>query len=156
LILHSSNEHQLVFGMKSGEQRLLERTFELYPVMPAGIAPLSKSSDPEEMQDEQDLLDELMRESKAENRLELMNFLRRPRQFEKEEDALLLTVKKSEVNWLLEIVNEIRVGLWYKLGQPDPEEDEVPSETAHLEDWISMEYCADLQARLLFTLTDPK
>jgi hypothetical protein len=153
LNLLSANEHQVVFGLFAAECELLERTLRLYPVMPASVTLISKTADHDDLEERQELLDELTRESKAENLKLVGDFLRRPRQFESTDGLVKMLVLRKETNWLLEVVNEIRVGIWQKLG--DPEEEGIPFESDHMEDWVSMDYCAEIQSKLLMVLMDP-
>lgn len=148
--LVSANEHGVVFGVHSGERELFERTLERYPVIPGARAPLTREGSEEDLAEAQEMLETLTREAKAENVRRVADFLRKPRQFEAKDGVLRLNVARGELNWLLEIVNEIRVGVWSRLGEPDP--GNIPFNTSNIEDWIAMEYCAEIQMNLLEVL----
>jgi hypothetical protein len=43
--------------------------------------------------------------------------------FQAAADGMQLTVSGAEIEWLLQVLNDVRVGSWIALGSPDPEQD---------------------------------
>jgi len=68
-------------------------------------------------------------------------------------DGYRLTLKVSEVHGLLQVLNDVRVGLWHRLGSPDAESMQNLKSTGDeiREVWI-MELCAYFQMELLEAL----
>src|SRR5262249_1175988 len=71
----------------------------------------------------QHLLDEALAEQRTENHKLLQNFLSDPLRLvpikKPGDDGFRLTVSPGEFEWLLQILNDIRVGSWIKLGSPE-------------------------------------
>ena len=61
----------------------------------------------------QQLLDEALAEQRAENKKQVQALLADPRRFEHTETGARLSLSPAEVEWLLQVLNDIRVG---KLG----------------------------------------
>jgi hypothetical protein len=55
------------------------------------------------------------------------------------------------MDWLLRVLNEIRVGLWRKLGQPT--ELAPLALSGQLDEVVTMELCALFQTRLITALS---
>jgi hypothetical protein len=93
----------------------------LYPVVQNNHHRLSK--DPAKAGSaEQRLLEESMAQQRASHRRKLDQLFLAPQRFFKDaphERRLVLTADQFE--WLLQVLNDIRVGSWVKLGCPDLE-----------------------------------
>ncbi len=70
------------------------------------------------------------------------------------EEEIRLRLRRNRVNWLLEVLNEIRVGHWHQLGSPDIDETVLTPE--NIEQYISMQLCAEFQMVLLDALNGPE
>jgi hypothetical protein len=111
----------LIFQIDAREEALLLAVLRLYPVMQNSHHRLSK--DPERAGSaEQRLLEESMAQQRTAHRRKLDELFLAPQRFFKEapgERRLVLTGDQFE--WLLQVLNDIRVGSWVKLGCPDLE-----------------------------------
>ena len=67
----------------------------------------------------QHLLDEALAEHRAENKKQLEAMLQEPHRFHESSTGYHLTLNPGELEWLLQILNDIRVGSWIALGSPD-------------------------------------
>ena len=56
----------------------------------------------------------------------------------------------EQMDWLLRVLNEVRVGLWVRLGRP--EELAPLVESGEIDSVVAMEICAFFQSRLLEAL----
>ena len=62
-----------------------------------------------------------------------------------------LLLKGAELEWLLQVLNDVRVGSWLKLGQPD--ENQSPDVTPeNFQFVLAMEVCGAFQSALLAAL----
>ncbi|HEX3716554.1 MAG TPA: hypothetical protein VH595_01185 [Verrucomicrobiae bacterium] len=109
----------LRFRLSKLEKALLLATVQLFPVLPAGYHRLTK--DPQDAPPaEQHLLEEAMARQKAEHKARINKFLRSEAPFFQEvEDDVYLHLTAEQLEWLLQVLNDIRVGSWVKLGSPD-------------------------------------
>jgi len=148
--LLESTEHDLIFGMTPSQQATFERILREYPVNPDKQTAISRTRDDDELTEEQELLEEAMAERRTDNRRDVRNFLREPGRFEQQDDEVRLRLRRTRVNWLLEVLNEIRVGHWHQLGSPEIEETVLTPE--NLEQYISMQLSAEFQMVLLDAL----
>lgn len=135
----------LQFEMASREKDLLIQLLRLYPRIPSSYQPLSKAASLE--QSSQRLLDEALAETRAQNKKALQSLLTDPQRLRQHGGNWRLTLSGPEVEWLLQVLNDIRVGSWIHLGSP-----ETPFKvlnTATAPDVWAMEMAGSFQMRLL-------
>ena len=142
LIQAAKDQYQ--FQLSGREKDLLLHMLSLYPRIPFGYQPLSKNSAQES---NQRLLDEALAETRSQNKIRLASFLTDPRKLKEVENGWHLTIKPDEVESLLQILNDVRIGSWIRLGSPDrPLKVVNPESGPHL--W-AMEMAGYFQMRLL-------
>jgi hypothetical protein len=109
---------RMVFRLSAREKQLLLRLLSFYPLQSESLAKLSKSADARF-----DDANELLVSARKEQRSELSGWLAR----RLSEGAALVTagtgwrlvLDGADAERLLQVLNEIRVGAWLKLGSPD-------------------------------------
>ena len=111
---------KLLFQLEKREKALLLDVLRLYPRIPSAYQPLSKRANVPDPQSSQRLLDEALAEQRAENKKRLRTFLEAPSRFQDNEAGFRLALTPAEADWLLQILNDIRVGSWVILGSPEP------------------------------------
>ncbi len=118
-----AEEPLLVFQMDAHEEALLLATLRLYPALDNSHHRLSK--DPGTAgSSEQRLLEESMAQQQAAHRRKVDELFRAPQRFFKEaQGGRRLVLTGAQLEWLLQVLNDIRVGSWVKLGCPDLEKD---------------------------------
>jgi len=124
-----------------------------YPFIPISHHQLSKSPDEAESEANQKLLEEALAEQRAENKRHVQAMLHDPGRFERSESITRFRLNSGESEWLLQILNDVRVGCWIQLGQPAETkkwEVDVSSEAGSFI-W-AMELCGYFQAVLLESL----
>jgi hypothetical protein len=116
-----ATEPSLIFQISAREEALLLGTLRLYPALENSHHRISK--DPKSAGSaEQRLLEESMAQHRAEHRRKLDELFHAPQRFFKDDPGrrrLVLTGEQLE--WLLQVLNDIRVGSWVRLGCPDLE-----------------------------------
>jgi hypothetical protein len=114
-------EPLLAFQMDAREEALLLATLRLYPAVENSHHRLSK--DPKNAgSSEQRLLEESMAQLQASHRRKVDELFRAPQRFFKDaQDGRRLVLTGAQLEWLLQVLNDIRVGSWVKLGCPDLE-----------------------------------
>jgi hypothetical protein len=117
--LIKQTEKQFVFRISKREKQLLFEILKLYPVIPAAYHRLSRTADAKAIEADQRLLEEALAEQKKQNRKQLMAMLTEENRFVAAGDGYRLTLSTHQTDWLLQILNDISVGSWLKLGSPD-------------------------------------
>jgi hypothetical protein len=116
-----AEERLLVFQIDTREEGLLLAILRLYPVLENSHHRLTK--DPGNADSaEQRLLEESMAQHRAAHRRKLDELFLSPQRFFKgAQDERRLILTRAQFEWLLQVLNDIRVGSWVKLGCPDLE-----------------------------------
>jgi hypothetical protein len=117
--LLKSNRNKLIFGLPTREKELLLALLSRYPLIPAGHQPLSKTTVLPESETNQRLLDDALAEHRRENQRHLKRLIEDTRHLRKAERGWHLLLTVSEIEWLLQVLNDIRVGSWIVLGSPE-------------------------------------
>jgi len=108
-----------LFHLGKREKHLLTQVLLLYPRIPPATFRLSKSGKLPDAEANQRLLEESLAEQREQNRKTLQAFLTDPRRFTDTESGSRLSISPSELEWLLQILNDVRVGSWIILGSPE-------------------------------------
>jgi hypothetical protein len=140
----------MVFQLGRREKQALLELLGHYPTVPPGHYAISKSGDPPDPEHTQPLLDEALAEHRHANKRRLDSLLADPSRLREEHDAWLLTIPQPDLEWLLQVLNDIRIGSWIILGSPDEHEDVLKIKDApHI--W-AMEMAGYFQMHLLKNL----
>ena len=141
------------FQLEAWEGVMLATVLGQYPCVPAAHQPLSQGDQVPEAQASQQLLDEALAEHRQENRQQLEALLADTRRFRQSGTGWRLTLTRGDVEWVLQVLNDVRVGAWVKLGSPD-NLDTIPDEGESPEAGL-METAGYFQAGLLAALRAP-
>lgn len=140
-----------VFHLGQREQQLLLETLKLYPLVPASHHRLSKRHNARQSDEDQRLLEEALAEQRQANRQQVMAMLNEPKRFRAIKAGFELTLTPPQVEWLLQVLNDVRVGSWLALGEPEPgEEPEVTKQNVKY--LLALELCGLFQSVLLAAL----
>lgn len=141
----------LVFQLHPREKQLLFETIKLYPLVPASHHRLSKGSDVPQADENQRLLEEALAEQRQENRRQVLAMLNEPQRFRETKAGFELKLTPPQIEWLLQVLNDVRVGSWLALGEPESgEEPEVTEQNAKY--LLALELCGAFQSGLLAAL----
>jgi len=141
-----------LFQLGKREKLLLTQILRLYPRIPPATFRLSKSGKLPDGEANQRLLDESLAEQRAENRKTLQAFLTDPHRFTDTESGSRLSLSPSELEWLLQILNDVRVGSWIILGSPDQGIEFKLLNEKNAADFWAMEMSGQFQMRFLEAL----
>lgn len=133
------------FQLPSREKELLWQLLRLYPRIPSNYQKLSKGKGLEESG--QHLLEEALAETRDQNKKALQALLNDPQRLKPHETGWRLKLSSANVEWLLQVLNDIRVGSWIRLGSPEIPFQALNAETAP--DVWAMEMAGSFQMRLL-------
>ncbi len=129
------------------EKSLLLKILELYPLVPSSYQQLSRTGSARDLEDHQRLLDEALLEQRAENKQRLAQFLGNPRTFESNSKGCCIHLRQTDMEWLLQVLNDVRVGSWIALGSPEEKPSVLNPETAP--GFWAMEIAGFLEVSLL-------
>lgn len=106
------------FEFNLREKQLLLKVLSLYPLIPATHHQLSRKN--QAAGDEnQKLLEESLAEHRKEARQKVRRFITNPKHFQAKGHSYLWTASRGELEWVLQVLNDVRVGSWLALGSPD-------------------------------------
>jgi hypothetical protein len=110
-----------VFQISPREKALLLATLKMYPMLDASFHQISRG-DRAPNRAEQQWLEEAMAEQRKEHKKKLDQFFGDERRFfQASKSELRLTLNGEQMEWMLRVLNEIRVGSWVRLGRPEME-----------------------------------
>ncbi len=145
-----------LFELSKREKRLLFEILKLYPLIPTAHHRLSKGADPKEVEPDQRLLEEALVEQKRQNKKQLLALLDEEERFVEAKNGYHVTLSSHQMDWLLQVLNDIRVGCWLKLGCPDEKTGKrVELDEDSVRFFFAMEYCVLFQAALLKAFDAP-
>jgi hypothetical protein len=146
-----SDRNGLVFQLGQREKQLLFVVLELYPLTPASRHRLSKQGKGPKAKENQQLLEEALAEQRKENRRQVQAMLNEPQRFRETKTGLELALTPAQVEWLLQVLNDVRVGSWLALGEPEHgEEPAVTEQNAKF--LFALEVCGLFESVLLAAL----
>lgn len=110
---------RLVFGLGVREKALLEKLLTFYPIQPEARPPLSRETPGDRFAEAEALLHESLRDQKKELAGWLHERLTDGAALTRTGSGWRLTLPLGEVEFLLQVLNELRVGAWSRLGSPE-------------------------------------
>ena len=117
--INKSDGDKFTFLVSKKEKQLLFDILALYPLVPACFQPLSKTAGAADIQTDQRLLEESLAAHKQENRKQLSVIINELNRVQENAGGGRLTLSSDQLEGLLQVLNDIRVGSWLKLGSPD-------------------------------------
>jgi hypothetical protein len=118
----SRNGDQFAFLMNRQERELFLVTLSYYPLLNPDYHRLTKNLDSGLLAEEQQLLRQAMEERHKSHKKQLTEFLAGVPKEPDETGNFELRLSRSEMEWLLTVLNDVRVGSWDILGRPDYKE----------------------------------
>ncbi|HEY2082161.1 MAG TPA: hypothetical protein VGI88_05205 [Verrucomicrobiae bacterium] len=137
-----------VFRLGKGERELLAIALSLYPAIPAAHQVISKSQAIANKTN-QHLLDEALAEQRRENKKRVAAFLADAKRFHETETSTRVTLTGAEIEWLLQVLNDVHVGSWILLGSPDESSSELIPTDKNVQFIDAMELARWFQSDLL-------
>jgi hypothetical protein len=109
---------KLQFELSREEMALLRLVLGLYPLVPATHHRLSKSGRIPKPEENQQLLEESLTAQRKHHRQQIEALLQDPKRFTETASGSRVSFNRSEIEWLLQVLNDVRVGCWLGLGSP--------------------------------------
>ena len=143
---------RFVFQMTMRDKHLFRQVLKLYPRMPPAHQQLTRTPAPPEDEANQRLLDEALAEHRAENKKLLDQLLADKNRYHETETGCRLSLPPGDVEWLLQVLNDIRIGSWVRLGSPEPKLQMTELNTLTARDFWAMELSGYFQMHFLEAL----
>ena len=147
-LLHA-NKDQFVFQLHSGEKAALLEVLKRYPLVPPAHHRLSRKVAPDADNDKQRLLDEAVAEQRTQIKRQLQVLLQHPGTFRRVQSHWRFTLRHGDFEWLLQILNDVRVGSWLALGSPEELPCGMPDDPDRATHVLGMELAGLFQMTLL-------
>jgi hypothetical protein len=110
---------QFLFQVGRREKSLLLDLLKLYPVVPGSHHQISHTGEGAETEANQKLLEEALAEHRNENKRALEAMISEAGRFQETSTGFILSLSSEQLEWLLQVLNDVRVGSWLELGSPD-------------------------------------
>jgi hypothetical protein len=104
------------FKMQRDERRLLFQVLRAYPLIPIAHHRLSKS---EENLEDQQLLEDSLTAQRKENKKQVKALLMAKSRFRANKSGWRWSLTAAQIEWLLQVLNDVRIGAWLTIGSPD-------------------------------------
>jgi hypothetical protein len=117
-LAHDGESFLLEFA--PGEHALLLHLLKLYPLVPEAYHRLTKDEKLPRREENQQLLDDALNSQRAQNQKEILALISAPERFTEADGVSRGAFTRAELEWLLQVVNDVRVGCWIALGSPGP------------------------------------
>jgi hypothetical protein len=145
-----------VFRLARPEKQLLLAILKLYPCIPPAHHRLTTPGARTEDESNQRLLDEALADQRKENRRRIESLVNDPERFADMESGCRMTLSSSDVEWLLQVLNDVRVGNWVMLGSPGHGAIDVEVNQKTAPQIWALEVSGHFQVRLLEALRTGK
>lgn len=111
------SSEKFVFEMAKRERELWLGVLQRYPCVPPAHHRLSNTTTLEEST--QQLLNEALAEQRTENRRRIEAFVNDLERWTRIDSGWRIELSSFELEWLLQVLNDIRIGSWVALGSPE-------------------------------------
>lgn len=145
-----SAKDRLVIHLGKQEKLLLFQLLSQYPRIPPAHHKLSLRPSGEESAENQKLLEEDLAEQRAANQRQLADLLSDPERVRQDRSGWRILLSTGDLEWLLQVLNDVRVGNWVTLGSPEDKLSVLNRKTAPMV-W-AMEMAGYFQMQLLAAL----
>ena len=141
---------QFVLGLGRREQQLFVGLLNRYPCVPLARHHVHRS---DRLPDSsQRLLDEALAQQRASTKKQVQEWLSDSRRFEPTETGCRVVLSVSEIEWLLQVLNDIRVGSWVLLGAPDEHLERALVNKKTAPHFLAMEMAGHFEMQMLQAL----
>ncbi len=114
--LLAADQEGVSFRLSRTERRLLFKVLESYPLVPAAHQRLTKSEDRAE---DQQMLDQALAARRRENKEQIRALLKDEVCLRADGEGYRFSIRRAQIEWLLQVFNDVRVGAWLAIGSPN-------------------------------------
>jgi hypothetical protein len=114
-----SDKDRFVFQLSRGEKAVLLEVLKRYPCVPPAHRRLSRVTSTPKDKENQRLLDEALAEQRAQNKRQLRALLNDVETLVHVDNHWGFHLRRRDFEWLIQVLNDVRVGSWLALGSPE-------------------------------------
>jgi hypothetical protein len=142
-----SERGKFSFQIARWEREVLFQILALYPLVPVSHHKLSKSEDRAE---DQKFLEESLDAQRKKSRRQVQAMLKAKSRFRQNKRGFRFSLTAEQMEWLLQVLNDLRVGSWLMIGSPAGREEMFAMLNANTAPyyWV-MEVAAEFQMDLV-------
>jgi hypothetical protein len=146
----SADAYSFEFNLR--EKQMLFQVLGLYPLVPGAHHRLSRREG-EPNQDNQAWLEESLASHREETRKKVRQLMTNPGNFPAKGGGFRWTAARADMEWMLQVLNDVRVGSWLALGSPELEAArEREPEPKDLKHWVTMEVAGGFETIFIAAL----
>jgi hypothetical protein len=150
--LRKADQGRFIFQLGKREKLLLFEVLKFYPLIPSSDTGGGRANGTAH-EASYKLIEESLAEQRLQNKRQLEAMIEDANRFTAIDGGWQFSLDQAELEWLLQVLNDIRVGSWLKLGSPDPKEQrrvELSGQNAPY--FWAMELCGHFESVLLHAL----
>lgn len=121
----AANARSWVFALTDKERDFLVAVLRAYPSIPQDYPLLSRESADRLSAEDQALLGEALLEHRGGSKAKVGRWLRGGARFRRVDGAWQFSLARGDFDWMMQVLNDVRVGNWIELGSPDDVHDPV-------------------------------
>lgn len=140
----------LFFHIHPEGRAALNMLIRNYPAMEASHFELSKFADQDEIEEDREFLEQALGDEQQSNQSRARALIADEDRFHKTEEGFLLRLSQDDIELLLQVLNDVRIGFWVRLGSPDDGmEMDLRSDPKSAPLLATMQVCGFFQGALL-------
>ncbi len=147
-IVRAKDQFTLLLGGR--ERQLLFELLKRYPCIPPAHHHRHRSTRIPEASHR--LLDDSLAQQRAANKKQLQQWMSDDSRFAQTETGCRVILSGAELEWLMQVLNDIRVGCWILLGAPEEKLEAAFFNKKTAPDFLAMEMAGHFQMQLLEAL----
>ena len=117
----AASRHEVSIELSETEANFIAEALSSYPLVSNENRELTKSSDSAMLAEATDLLRGSLDDWTQQTRTRLQDWLNAPGTLSRSEKDWRLRISSDDSEWLLPVLNDLRVGSWHQLKCPDQE-----------------------------------
>lgn len=125
-----ANKRYRYYGMRANELPLLLFVLDQYPILRTRPQRISKLGEGGSIEEADALLQAALAAQRKQAKTGLRRWFKSPNRFTQTDEGIELRIECSRHEWLLQILNDLRVGAWTQLGSPENLEQTYAKATA--------------------------
>lgn len=134
-LIKAEGDHY-TFRLGLREKALFFEVLKHFPSVPLSYHRLTRSDLSPGDRSDQALLEEALGAQRTEDGQRVQLLLGHARRFAVDGTGWRVVFTREELEWLLQVLNDVRVGSWLKLGCPDPDEGTTPKLTPETSKYV--------------------
>lgn len=121
----AANSRSWVFALNERERDFLVAVLHAYPAVPHNYQPLTRESAGCLSPEDEVLLHDALLEHRTGSKAKVRRWLKGGTRFRQIGDEWHFSLARTDLQWMLQVLNDVRVGNWLQLGSPEEVHDPI-------------------------------